>query len=215
VIRVLIADDQELVRDGFRMILDAQDDMEVVGVAADGRAAVTQASRLRPDVVLMDIVMPNGGGIEATRALQAAAEPRPGVLVLTTYGEDEQVYAALTAGASGFLLKDAPRSRLLAAVRTVASGEEMLDATITHRLVARFSRPVEGAGRLSALTRRELEIMTEVARGATNAEIAARLILGEATVKTHVARILQKLGLRDRVQIVVAAYECGLVRAGH
>ena len=145
VIRVLIADDQELVRDGFRMILDAQDDIEVVGVAADGRAAVTQAARLRPDVVLMDIVMPHGGGIEATRALQAAAEPRPRVLVLTTYGEDEQVYAALTAGASGFLLKDAPRSRLLAAVRTVAAGEEMLDTTITHRLVARFSRPADEA----------------------------------------------------------------------
>lgn len=212
-IRVLIADDQELVRDGFRMILDAQDDMEVVGVAANGHDAVRQASRLRPDVVLMDIVMPNGGGIEATRALQAA-QPRPGVLVLTTYGEDEQVFAALTAGASGFLLKDAPRSRLLAAVRTVASGEEMLDATIVHRLVARFSGPARDAGRLAALTRREVEVMTEVARGATNAEIAARLTLGEATVKTHVARILQKLGLRDRVQIVVAAYECGLVRAG-
>jgi DNA-binding NarL/FixJ family response regulator len=214
VIRVLIADDQELVRDGFRMILDAQDDIDVVGVAGDGREAVTQASRLRPDVVLMDIVMPKGGGLEATRALQAAAEPRPRVLVLTTYGEDEQVYAALTAGASGFLLKDAPRSRLLAAVRTVASGEEMLDASITHRLVARFSRPAQDLGRLTSLTPREVEVMTEVARGSTNAEIAARLVLGETTVKTHVARILQKLGLRDRVQIAVAAYECGLVRAG-
>lgn len=212
-ITVLIADDQELVRVGFRMILDAQHDIEVIGEAPDGRAAISEARRVGPDVVLMDIVMPHLDGIEATRRLQSEPEPRPRVLVLTTYGEDEQVYAALTAGASGFLLKDAPRARLLAAVRTVAAGEEMLDPTITRRLIERFSGPARGAKRLAALTQRELEVMGAVARGLSNAEIAADLTLGEATVKTHVAHILSKLGIRDRVQIVIAAYECGLVHA--
>jgi DNA-binding NarL/FixJ family response regulator len=213
-ITVLIADDQELIRDGLRMILDVQDDIEVIGEAADGHAVLAHARRLRPDVVLMDIVMPRLDGIEATRRLQAAPEPRPRVLVLTTYGEDEQVYAALAAGASGFLLKDAPRARLLAAIRTVAAGEEMLDPTVTHRLIERFSRPSAEAKRLAVLTQREVEVMGAMARGLSNAEIAEHLTLGEATVKTHVARILSKLGLRDRVQVVIAAYECGLVRPG-
>jgi DNA-binding NarL/FixJ family response regulator len=213
-ITVLIADDQELIRDGLRMILSAQDDIEVIGEAASGRAALSQARRLRPDVVLMDIVMPDIDGIEATRRLQAQPELRSRVLILTTYGEDEQVYAALAAGASGFLLKDAPRARLLAAVRTVAAGEEMLDPTITRRLVERFSRPSAEAKRLAVLTQREVEVMGAMARGLSNAEIAEHLTLGEATVKTHVARILSKLGVRDRVQVVIAAYECGLVRPG-
>lgn len=209
-IRVLVADDHALVRDGLRMILDAQDDIEVVGEAADGRAAVEEAHRHRPDVVLMDLVMPRMDGIEATRLLRDG----PRVLVLTTFGEDEQVYAALQAGAAGFLLKDSPRARMLTAVRVVAAGEEMLDPSITRRLVERFAAPGATRVRLAGLTARERDVMTLVGHGLSNAEIAGRLVLGIATVKTHVGRILHKLELRDRVQVVVAAYECGLVRPG-
>jgi DNA-binding NarL/FixJ family response regulator len=218
-IRVLIADDQELVREGFRLILEGQEDIEVVGEAVDGRAAVDQARRLRPDVVLMDIVMPRVSGIDATRTLHSDVTPGPPVLVLTTHGEDEHVYDALQAGAAGFLLKDAPRARLLAAVRQVAAGEELLDPSVTRRLIRRFTRqpdPATGAASspLSVLTQREREVMTLIARGLTNTEIATRLGLGQATVKTHVSRLFHKLHVHHRVQIVIAAYEYGLVQPG-
>jgi DNA-binding NarL/FixJ family response regulator len=218
VIRVLIADDQELVRDGFHLILDGQDDIEVVGEAADGREAVDQARRLHPDLVLMDIMMPRVDGIEATRRLRTTPATGPPVLVLTTYGEDEHVYAALQAGASGFLLKDAPRARLIAAVRLVAAGEELLDPTITRRLIECFTQHPpssrSSASPLSLLTPRERDVMILVARGLTNAEIATQLVLGETTVKTHIGRLLQKLGASQRVQIVIAAYEHGLIHPG-
>jgi DNA-binding NarL/FixJ family response regulator len=211
-IRVLLADDQELVRSGFRLILDLADGIEVVGEAADGREAVRLAKELQPDVVLMDVRMPELDGIEATRRLrQAGAEAR--VLVLTTFDLDEYVYAAVRAGASGFLLKDAPREQLVAAVRTVARGEALLAPAITQRLIERFvSRPpLEEAPGLAELSAREREVLRLVARGLSNGEIAAALVIGEATVKTHVARILRKLELRDRVQAVVYAYETGVV----
>ena len=215
-IRVLLADDQELVRSGFRLILELADGIEVVGEAADGREAVLLAKELAPDVILMDVRMPELDGIEATRRLrQAGLEAR--VLVLTTFDLDEYVYGALRAGASGFLLKDAPREQLVAAVRTAARGEALLAPAITQRLIERFvarPAPIEAAPALEHLSRRELEVLRLLARGLSNAEIAADLVLGEATVKTHVAHILRKLDLRDRVQAVVFAYESGLVEPG-
>ena len=215
-IRVLLADDQELVRSGFRLILELAEGIEVVGEAADGQQAVRQAKELRPDVVLMDVRMPGLDGIEATRQLRrAGVEAR--VLVLTTFDLDEYVYAAVRAGASGFLLKDAPREQLVTAVRTVARGEALLAPAITARLIERFltrPAPADAAPALAELSARELEVLRLLARGLSNAEIAAELIVGEATVKTHVARILTKLRVRDRLQAVVFAYESGLVEPG-
>ncbi len=215
-IRVLLADDQELVRSGFRLILELADGIDVVGEAADGREAVQLAKELQPDVVLMDVRMPELDGIEAIRRLrQAGVDAR--VLVLTTFDLDEYVYAAMRAGASGFLLKDAPREQLVNAVRTVARGEALLAPTVTKRLIERFvdrPAPVEATPALAELSARELEVLRLLARGLSNAEIANELIIGEATVKTHVARILRKLGVRDRVQAVVVAYESGVVEPG-
>jgi len=213
-VRVVVVDDQALVRAGFRMILDAEDDLEVVAEAADGEEAVTAVRRCRPDVVLMDVRMPRMDGLEATRRILESGAPCR-VIVLTTFDLDEYVYAALRAGASGFLLKDVSPERLVTAVRMVVAGDAILAPGITRRLVERFARPVVAAalpGDLALLTGREREVLLLVARGLSNAEIAARLHLGEATVKTHVTRILSKLGLRDRVQAVVVAYESGLVR---
>jgi len=218
VIRVLIADDQALVRDGFGMILDAQEDIEVVGTAADGAEAVEQARALRPDVILMDIRMPGLDGIEATRRLAAEAAGGPRVLMLTTFDQNEYVYEAMKAGASGFLLKDVRREELVGAVRTVAAGDAMLAPALTRRLIEDFvRRPLPGAAAPDAmgeLTDRELEVVRLMARGRSNAEIAGELVVSEATVKTHVARILSKLGLRDRIQVVVLAYETGFVQPG-
>ncbi|HKU57606.1 MAG TPA: response regulator transcription factor [Gaiellaceae bacterium] len=216
-IRVLIADDQALVRTGFRVILDAEPDLEVVGETPDGRATIEAAARLRPDVVLMDIRMPNLDGIEATRRIAAARAPGPHVLILTTFDLDEYVYEALRAGASGFLLKDAGADELLHAVRVVAAGEALLSPSITRRLIADYARrppQSERPAALGELTPRELEVLRFVARGLSNSDIARRLVLGEATVKTHVARIFQKLDLHDRAQAVVMAYETGLVAPG-
>jgi len=213
-IRVLLADDQELVRSGFRLILDLAEGIEVVGEAGDGQQAVRLAKELRPDVVLMDVRMPGLDGIEATRRLgQAGVEAR--VLVLTTFDLDEYVYAAVRAGASGFLLKDAPREQLVTAVRTVARGEALLAPAITQRLIERFLNrptPARTAPALAELSARELEVLRLLARGMSNAEIAAALFVGEATVKTHVSNVLAKLHLRDRVQAVVLAHELGLIR---
>jgi DNA-binding NarL/FixJ family response regulator len=215
-IGVLLADDQELVRSGFRLILELAEGIEVLGDAADGREAVRLAKELQPDVVLMDVRMPELDGIEATRQLrQAGVEAR--VLVLTTFDLDEYVYAAVRAGASGFLLKDAPREQLVTAVRTVARGEALLAPAITKRLIERFvdrPLPAEAASALAELCARVLEVLRLLARGLSNSEIAAALIVGEATVKTHVARVLRKLGVRDRVQAVVFAYENGVVERG-
>jgi DNA-binding NarL/FixJ family response regulator len=216
-IKVLLADDHALARSGLRAMLGAQDDIEIVGEAADGAEAVEEALRLRPDVVVMDIRMPRLDGIEATRRLRAHAGA-PQVLVLTTFDLDEYVYEALVAGAGGFALKDAPPSQLAEAVRTVAAGDALLAPAVTKRLVERFVRrpPPASAERevLEELTDRELEVLRLVARGLSNSEIAGELYLSEATVKTHVTRILSKLGLRDRVQAVVHAYETGLIEPG-
>jgi DNA-binding NarL/FixJ family response regulator len=218
VIRVLLADDQALVRGGFRSILGGQPDLEVVGEAADGIEAVEQAARTRPDVVVMDVRMPRLDGIAATRRLLARARTPPRVLVLTTFDDDEYIYEALRAGASGFLLKTAPPRELAGAVRTVAAGDALLAPEITRRMIADYvRRPQPRPGTppaLRALTPRELDVFALIAKGRSNAEIAAGLFLGEPTVKTHVTRILAKLALRDRVQAVVLAYECGLVRPG-
>jgi DNA-binding NarL/FixJ family response regulator len=217
-IRVLLADDQELVRSGFRLILDAQEDIEVTGEAADGLEAVALARELRPDVVLMDIRMPRLDGLRATERLLTEPEPAARVLMLTTFDRDEYLYRALRAGASGFLLKDAPRAELVHAVRTVASGAELLSPSITRRLVEAFARrPRAGApleGPLAELTQRELEVLRLIARGMSNAQIADRLVLGETTVKTHVGHVFAKLNLRDRAQAVVMAYETGLIEPG-
>ncbi|MBE1489894.1 response regulator [Plantactinospora soyae] len=217
-LRVLIADDQALVRDGFGMILAAQPDITVVGEAADGAEAVRWARELTPDVVLMDIRMPNVDGIAATARICAETSAR--VLVLTTFDLDEYVYDALRAGASGFLLKDMRRDELVNAVRVVAAGEALLAPTVTRRLIAdvvsrdRPVRPGPGSPRLATLTARESETLRQVARGLSNAEIAGALFVSEHTVKTHVSNVLAKLGLRDRVQAVVLAYESGLVAPG-
>jgi DNA-binding NarL/FixJ family response regulator len=217
VITILVADDHHLARSGLRAMLAAHDDLDVVGEAEDGATAVEQALQLRPDVVVMDIRMPRLDGIEATRRLRAQPGS-PQVLVMTTFDLDEYVYEALRAGASGFMLKDAPPSQLAEAVRTVAAGETLLAPAVTKRLVERFvRRPAPGAAeqeRLAELTEREHEVLRLIARGLSNGEIAARLYLSEATVKTHVTRILAKLDLRDRVQAVVFAYEIGLVEPG-
>jgi DNA-binding NarL/FixJ family response regulator len=216
-IRVAVADDQALVRAGFRMILEAQPDIRVVAEAADGAAAVDVVRRTRPHVVLMDIRMPILDGLEATRRLLATDAARPRVLVLTTFDLDEYVYAALQAGASGFLLKDTTPEGLGAAVRVVAAGDQLLAPSVTRRLVERFSResrPTAAALDLARLTGREQEVLRFLARGMSNSEIADALVVSESTVKTHVAHVLAKLGLRDRVQAVVLAYETGLVRAG-
>jgi DNA-binding NarL/FixJ family response regulator len=218
-IRVLIADDEALVRGGIRMILEAQTDLQVVGEAADGQQALARARELSPDVVLMDIRMPQMDGLEATRRLAAAGPAAPKVLILTTFDLDEHVYQAMKAGASGFLLKTAPPSELAAAVRAVAGGDVLLAPPITRRLVEQFvRRPPPGQDRppsLHTLTAREIEVLRLIARGLSNTEIATALFLGEATVKSHINRVLAKLGLRDRVQAVVLAYETGLVAPGH
>jgi len=216
VIRILIADDQELVRTGFRVVLDAEPDLEVVGEAADGQTALEASQALEPDVVLMDIRMPNLDGIEATRRL-AAGDRSPRVLILTTFDLDDYVYEALRAGASGFLLKDVRASDLCQAVRTVAAGEALLSPAITRRLIESYTRRPPAAAQpaaLAELTPRELEVLRLVARGLSNAAIARELVVGDATVKTHVARIFSKLDLHDRAQAVVLAYESGLVQPG-
>jgi DNA-binding NarL/FixJ family response regulator len=234
-IRVLLVDDQALVRAGFRMILDAEEDIEVVGEAADGEQAVFSAAQFKPDVILMDVRMPNMDGIEATRKIVSAganggapesedtdpALDRPRVLMLTTFELDEYVYESLRAGASGFLLKDVPADQLVAGIRVVAEGEALLAPSVTKRLIQDFSaaraakameeNPPAG---LDELTTREMEVFKLIARGMSNNEIATELVVSETTVKTHVARILMKLGLRDRVQAVVLAYESGLVQPG-
>src|SRR3954447_3878749 len=234
-IRVLLVDDQALVRAGFRMILDAEEDIEVVGEASDGEQAVFSAAQFSPDVVLMDVRMPNMDGIEATRRIVHAegngasgsseemdpALDRPRVLMLTTFELDEYVYESLRAGASGFLLKDVPADQLVAGIRVVAEGEALLAPSVTKRLISDFSaaraakameeNPPAG---LAELTTREMEVFKLIARGMSNSEIAGELVVSETTVKTHVARILMKLGLRDRVQAVVLAYESGLVQPG-
>jgi DNA-binding NarL/FixJ family response regulator len=218
-IRVLIVDDQELVRIGFRLFLETQPELEVVGEAGDGQEAIERVRELRPDVVLMDIRMPTMDGVEATAQLTGGAiEPAPRVLVLTTFDLDEYVFGALRAGAAGFLLKDAPRERLLEAIRVVHSGEALLSPSITRRLIEDFaarSHPIQPpAATLAELTPREREVLVLLAHGLSNAEIAARLVVTEATVKSHVGAVLLKLGLRDRVQAVVFAYEHGIVVAG-
>jgi DNA-binding NarL/FixJ family response regulator len=215
---VLIADDQALVRAGFRMILEAEEDMEVVGEAADGREAVAEARRLRPDVVLMDVRMPDVDGIDATRRLLGDGSDAK-VVMLTTFDMDEYVYDALRAGASGFLLKDVPPEQLVAGIRAVASGDALLAPSVTRRVIEEFVRRPPDSMRtappeLAELTARELEVLKLMARGLANAEIAKELFVSETTVKTHVAHVLMKLRLRDRVQAVVFAYESGLVLPG-
>ena len=215
-IRVLVADDQALIRDSFRVILDLEPDIEVVGEAGDGREAVAQVGKLRPDVVLMDVRMPVLDGLGATAALTRAGSAAR-VLILTTYDADEYLYDAMRAGAVGFLLKDVRRGQLADAVRTVAAGDSLLHPALTRRLVERFVQGPPPGGRpasLGHLTEREVEVLRLVGRGLSNAEIARDLFLGEATVKTHLGHVLTKLGLRDRVQAVVTAYETGLLRPG-
>ena len=236
-IRVLLVDDQALVRAGFRMILDAEEDIEVVGEASDGEQAVFSAQQFKPDVILMDVRMPNMDGIEATRKIVGSGDngatatlqeeggdpalDRPRVLMLTTFELDEYVYESLRAGASGFLLKDVPADQLVAGIRVVAEGEALLAPSVTKRLISDFSaaRAAKAAEEnppagLDELTTREMEVFKLIARGMSNSEIAGELVVSETTVKTHVARILMKLGLRDRVQAVVLAYESGLVQPG-
>jgi DNA-binding NarL/FixJ family response regulator len=219
-VRVLIVDDQALVRAGFRMILESEADIEIVGEAGDGLEALEAVRELRPDVVLMDIRMPNLDGLEATRRIVEADGEAPRVLMLTTFDLDEYVYEALRAGASGFMLKDTPPEQLVAAIHVIASGDALLSPTITKRVIEEFIRRPpstilpERPPKLSELTARELEVLGFMARGLSNAEIARDLFVSETTVKTHVARILMKLDLRDRVQAVVFAYENGLVQPG-
>jgi DNA-binding NarL/FixJ family response regulator len=217
-VRVLIVDDQQLVRAGFRMILDAEDDLQVVGEAADGREAVEAVKRAKPDVVLMDVRMPEMDGIEATRQILADSDGEVKVLMLTTFDLDEYVYEALRAGASGFLLKDVPAEQRAAGIRVIAQGEALLAPSITRRLIDEVSKsPHSSKGppaQLDELTDREMDVFKAIARGFSNAEIAKELFVSETTVKTHVARILMKLHLRDRVQVVVLAYESGLVQPG-
>jgi DNA-binding NarL/FixJ family response regulator len=219
-IRLLIVDDQELVRTGFRLFLETHDDLEVVGEAGDGAEAIERARQLRPDVILMDIRMPRMDGVDATARLTSAGiEPPPRVLVLTTFDLDEYVFGALRAGAAGFLLKDAPRERLVEAIRVVHGGDALLSPSITRRLIEDFAARIEPLepqpALLESLTPREREVLVLVARGLSNGEIAERLVVTEATVKSHVGSVLLKLGLRDRVQAVVFAYEHGIVVAGN
>jgi DNA-binding NarL/FixJ family response regulator len=217
-IRVLVADDQTLVRRGFRMILETEPDLEVVGEAGDGDEAVALVDAGEVDVVLMDVRMPGTDGIEATRRIAAAGAERPRVIMLTTFDMDEYVYDALRAGASGFLLKDVPPEQLVAGIRAVHAGEAMLAPAVTRRMVESYLARGPATGRpdprLETLTPREREILAQLARGRSNAEIAADLVVSETTVKTHVGRVLMKLALRDRVQAVIYAYESGVVRAG-
>jgi DNA-binding NarL/FixJ family response regulator len=218
-IRVLLCDDQALVRSGFRMILDARDDLEVVGEAEDGVQAIALARKLDPDVILMDVRMPELDGVEATRRLIANGS-RARVLILTTFDLDEYVYEAIRAGASGFLLKDVQPSQLVDAIRVVAAGEALLAPSITRRLLDRFADTLPNATGapplgLDSLTERELEVLKLLAQGLSNAELAERLFLSETTVKSHISSVLRKLNLRDRVQAVVLAYEAGLVRPGN
>lgn len=221
-IRVLLVDDQPLLRTGFRMILESQPDFEVVGEAGDGAAAVRRVAEVDPDVVLMDVRMPGTDGLDATREI-VARHPRSRVLVLTTFDTDEYAVIALRDGASGFLLKDVPPAELLSALRSVAHGDAVVSPRVTRRLLDAYARSLPDPRRtalpldsstLAALTEREREVLSELAQGLSNAEIAARLVLSEATVKTHVSRILAKLGLRDRLQAVVLAYQSGLVTPG-
>jgi DNA-binding NarL/FixJ family response regulator len=218
IIRIVLVDDQELVRAGFRMVLDAQPDMQVVGEAGDGLGAVDLARRLHADVMVMDARMPRLDGVEATRRIRQVGD-LPRVLMLTTFDLDEYAFAALKAGASGFLLKDVPPDELLFAIRAVHSGDSVVAPSTTRRLIDQFAALLPGTAEapdeLGELTDREREVLTLVAQGLSNGEIARRLFVSEATVKTHVGRVLAKLGLRDRVQAVVYAYEYGLVRAGH
>jgi DNA-binding NarL/FixJ family response regulator len=212
---VLIVDDQALVRAGFRMILDAEEDIEVAGEASDGAEAIEEAQRLRPDVVLMDVRMPQMDGIEATRRLLSANGLETKVVMLTTFDMDEYVYDALRAGASGFLLKDVPPEQLVSGIRAVAQGDALLAPSVTRRVIEEFVRRPPGSVQamppeVAELTPRELEVLRLVAKGQSNAEIAKELFVSETTVKTHVAHLLTKLGVRDRVQAVVLAYECGL-----
>lgn len=214
-IRVLLVDDQTLVRAGFRLILSTEPEIEVIGEASDGAAALEFVRRSCPDVVLMDVRMPRVDGLEATRRL-AMVCPGTRVVILTTYDLDEYVFGALQAGATGFLLKDAPPDQLVAAIRAAAAGDALLSPSITRRLIDEFARQPsrEPAANLGDLTPREIEVLTLLARGLSNAEIGEELVIGEATVKTHVGRVLMKLGCRDRVQAVIAAYESGIARGG-
>jgi DNA-binding NarL/FixJ family response regulator len=216
-IRVLLADDQAMVRAGFRMILGSEPDIEVVGEAENGEQAAAAARRLRPDVVLMDIQMPGGDGLQATRRITESRELPTRVVILTTFERDEYVFEAMQSGASGFLLKNAPPEELIHAVRVVAAGDALLAPSVTRRIIEQFARrPVEPEvrARLESLTQREREVLVMLARGNSNAELAAELFVTEGTIKTHVSSLLAKLGLRDRVQAVVLAYESGLVRPG-
>lgn len=218
-IRVVIVDDQQLMRSGFEMILGAQDDIEVVGVAGDGREGVELVRRTLPDVALMDIRMPDMDGLEATKLISENDRLDTKVLVLTTFDLDEYVYGAIRAGASGFLLKDSPTEELLRAVRLIAAGDALLAPSVTRTLIEEFARhdpvePVVATEAVESLTDREAEVWNLMAKGLSNHEIAEELILGETTVKTHVSRVLMKLGVRDRVQAVVAAYESGVIRPG-
>lgn len=217
-IRVLVVDDQELVRDGFAMVLDHEDDIDVVGGAGTGVEAIEAARDRRPDVVLMDIRMPQMDGLEATRRIVAEAEWPVKVIILTTFDPDEYVYEALKAGASAFVLKDIPRAELVSAVRTVADGGALLAPSITRRLIGRFTRRLAAdtaaSARLERLTDREREVLTAIGRGYNNAEISDQLFIGAATVKSHINSVFTKLGLRDRAQAVVFAYESGLVEPG-
>jgi DNA-binding NarL/FixJ family response regulator len=217
-ISVVLADDQQLIRGGLRLMLETEPDIRIIGEVEDGHAAVEATRRLRPDVVLMDIRMPVMDGIEATRRLCADEPPsESAVLILTTYDEDQYVFEALRAGASGFLLKHTSPEDLVSAIRTVAAGEGLLAPAVTRRLIAEFAQlhpPAPQANRLRVLTARERQVLELMGRGLTNSEIAAHLVVGEATVKTHVGHVLMKLSLRDRVQAVILAYEAGLVRPG-